>query len=147
MSLLEYFVGSPIAGVIGWALLQSLWEGAIISALLATALMAFRSPRARYAAACAAMLVMLATFALSIIYLVPKHAEGLRPLKPPTSLWSALPEANNSGSWNLDLSSIAPWLGPFWFAGLWLICAWRATNWLFVQRLRRRGLCCASDHW
>lgn len=79
MNILEHFVWSPMAGAIGWALLHSLWEGAIISALLATALMAFRSPRARYAAACVAMLAMLATFVLSIIYLVPKHPGSVRP--------------------------------------------------------------------
>lgn len=140
MSVLEHFVGSPMAGAIGWALLHSLWEGAIISALLATALMAFRSPRARYSAACAAMLAMLATFVLSIIYLVPKYPGSVRPFNVPTPSWSTLSDGDNSGYWNLNLSSIAPWLGPFWFAGVWLVCVWRAGNWLFVQRLRRRGL-------
>lgn len=147
MSVLEHFVGSPLAGAIGWALLHSLWEGAIIAALLATALMALRTPRARYAAACAAMLAMLATFLVSIIYLAPKHVESVRSLNVPAPLWSALSEADNSSPWKLNLFSIAPWLGPFWFAGLWFVCVWRAANWLFVQRLRRRGLCCASDHW
>jgi GWxTD domain-containing protein len=147
MSALEHFIGSPVAGAIGWALLHSLWEGAIISALLAAALLGVRSARVRYAAACAAMLAMLMAFGLSIILSMPSHAESARPLHVSAPLWNALSEGGNSGSWNLNLSSIAPWLGPFWFAGLWFVCLWRAANWIFVQRLRHRGLCCASTQW
>jgi GWxTD domain-containing protein len=147
MNALEHFVGSPMARAIGWALLHSLWEGCILSAFLATVLMIFRSPRIRYAAACAAMLGMLVAFGLSIIYFLPLHAQSVRPLNAPTPMWNVLPSGGNSSPWYLNLSSIAPWLGPFWFAGLWFICLWRAANWLFVQRLRRRGLCCAPDEW
>jgi GWxTD domain-containing protein len=147
MNLLEHFVGSPIGGAIGWALLHSLWEGTIISALLAAVLMAVRSPRIRHAAACAAMLAMLMAFGLSIIYTMPNHVGNVRPLKAPTLHLGMLAESNTSGSWDLKVSSIAPWLGPFWLAGLWLVCIWRAANWLFVQRLRRQGLCCASTFW
>ncbi len=53
MSLLETWVATPLAGAVGWTLLHSLWQGAIVSAALAAALMAMRSPRARYAVACA----------------------------------------------------------------------------------------------
>jgi GWxTD domain-containing protein len=136
-----------MAGAIGWALLHSLWQGAIIAVLLATALMALRSSRARYAAACVAMLAILAAFVSSIIYLEPTHVQGVRVLPAPTPFWRALPEGDNSGPWNFNLPLVAPWLGPFWFAGLWLVCAWRGANWLFVQRLRRHGLCCAPDQW
>lgn len=60
MNILHSFVASPLAGAIGWALLHSLWEGAVISGLLGAALVALRSPRARYLAACAALLAMVA---------------------------------------------------------------------------------------
>lgn len=45
MRFLENFVSTPIAGAIGWTLLHSLWEGAIVSAVLAGVLLAVRSPR------------------------------------------------------------------------------------------------------
>ena len=35
MRLLEAWVATPLAGAVGWALLHSLWEGAIVSAALA----------------------------------------------------------------------------------------------------------------
>jgi TonB family protein len=148
MRILEHFVGTPSAGTIGWALLHSLWEGAMIAALLAAALMVFRSPRARYAAACTAMLAMLAAFAFTLIHLIPEQGQNGRGLKLPIlPLWNAFSESDYATSWNLSLSSIAPWLGPIWLSGVWFICLWRAASWVFVQRLRRRGLCCASDYW
>ena len=59
MKILESFVASPFAGAIGWTLLHSLWEGARIAALLAAVLLATRSARLRYAAACVAMIAMV----------------------------------------------------------------------------------------
>ena len=59
MRLLEQFIETPLAGALGWTLLHSLWEGALLSALLAAILLPMRSPRFRYAAACLAMLLML----------------------------------------------------------------------------------------
>lgn len=50
MRFLENFVETPIAGAIGWTLLHTLWEGAIVSAVLVAVLLAVRSPRVRYAA-------------------------------------------------------------------------------------------------
>jgi len=75
MRLLETWVETPLASAAGWALLQSLWEGAIISAALAAALMVVRSPRARYAAACVAMLVMLGAFGITLMRAMPEGAE------------------------------------------------------------------------
>ena len=67
MSLLEALVATPLAGAVGWTLLHSLWQGAIISASLGAALMMMRSPRTRYAAACLAMLLMLGGFAVTLV--------------------------------------------------------------------------------
>ena len=78
MRFLENFVETPMAGAIGWTLLHSLWEGAIVSAVLAAVLLAVRSPCVRYAAACAAMLVMLAGFGLTLLWLLPDEASGAR---------------------------------------------------------------------
>ena len=78
MRLLETWVETPLAGAVGWTLLHSLWEGAIIAAALAAVLMAVRSPRARYAAACVAMLVMLVAFGLTLVRVMPEGAHGVR---------------------------------------------------------------------
>src|SRR5579863_2158934 len=52
---------------IGWTLLHSLWQGALVALLLAAALSRVRSARIRYAAACFAMLVILAGFAVTLV--------------------------------------------------------------------------------
>ena len=74
MKLLETWVGTPLAGAVGWTLLHSLWEGAILAVALAAVLMATRSPRVRYAAACVAMLVMLGAFGVTFIRMMPEGA-------------------------------------------------------------------------
>ncbi len=50
---------------IGWTLLHSLWQGAIVALVLAATLLPLRSPRVRYAAASLAMLVILAGFVVT----------------------------------------------------------------------------------
>jgi hypothetical protein len=83
MRLLETWVATPLAGAAGWTLLHSLWEGAIISAALAAALLAMRSPRARYGAACVAMLAMLGGFGLTLIRVMPEGAHNVRSVRAP----------------------------------------------------------------
>lgn len=46
--------------------------------MLVAVLLAVRSPRVRYAAACAATLVMLAGFGLTLLWLLPDEASGAR---------------------------------------------------------------------
>lgn len=82
MRLLEAWVETPLAGAVGWTLLHSLWEGAIVSAALAAALVALRSARARYPAACLAMLVMLAGFGVTLVRVMPE-AGGLQTVEEP----------------------------------------------------------------
>ncbi|MGC2671754.1 MAG: GWxTD domain-containing protein [Candidatus Acidiferrum sp.] len=146
MSLLENFVASPLAAAIGWTLLHSLWEGALLSALLAAVLVATRSPRIRYAVACAAMLLMLGAFSLTLILLLPQGAHGLQALQPPAIPgWNLLSAKNASSFWNLSLAAIAPWLAPRWLAGVLLLYLRSLESCLSVQRLRRRGVCSAQD--
>jgi bla regulator protein BlaR1 len=148
MTLLERFVGSPFAAAIGWSLLHSLWEGALVSALLAAVLVAVRSPRARYAAACAAMLLMLGGFSLTFMLLVPRTAHSLHSLKPlAIPPWNLLPANGAAVSWSPGLVAIAPWLAPLWISGVLLLYIRNLAGSLSVQRLRHRGVCCAQDRW
>jgi GWxTD domain-containing protein len=145
--MLEQFVSSSLAGTIGWTLLHSLWEGAAIASLLATVMIATRSPRARYAFACVAMVAMFASFHLTLLQLMPDRAQHAHTLRPAHPQWTSSPEVTSANSWNLKLSAIAPWLGPFWLGGFLLVCLWHAAGWLFAQRLRRRGIYAVSDIW
>ena len=121
MRFLEDFVETPTAGAIGWTLLHSLWEGAIVSAVLAAVLLAVRSPRVRCAAACAAMLVMLAGFGLSVLWQLPEQASGARNAQAPVLYLANLsPVSGAADRWAPRLAAIAPWLGPFWITGVCL---------------------------
>jgi len=148
MSLLETWVETPLAGAVGWTLLHSLWEGAIISAILAAALVVMRSPRARYAAACAAMLVMLGGFGLTLVCVMPEDVHGLRTVKTPAfPAWNVRTDMVAPSPSNQRLAAVVPWLAPFWIAGVWIFYLGHVAGWISVCRLRRRGVCCAPERW
>ena len=148
MTLLEAWVETPLAGAVGWTLLHSLWEGAIIAAVLAAALLAMRSPRARYAAACVAMLVMLVSFGLTLVRVMPQGARGVRTAKTAAFSTSNVQTGTDApGPSNPGIAAIVPWLTPFWIAGVCIFYLAYAAGWISVCRLRRRGVCGASEDW
>lgn len=148
MKILKQFVEAPLSHTLGWALLHSLWEGAVVAAMLAAVLLVFRSPRIRYVAGCAAMLALAGGFALTLGVLAPTHvqrslnvaASGFRP-------WNFLADQNNFVSWRPELGAIAPWLGPLWLIGVCFFCLLRLGGWISVRKLRSRGVCGVSEFW
>jgi GWxTD domain-containing protein len=148
MRFLEAWVATPLAQALGWTLLHSLWEGAIVSACLGAALWALRSARARYATACVAMLVMLGGISLTFIRMMPERVHGL-PGVETTALppWNVPPELDAAGASGSRLALVVPWLAPFWIAGVWILALGQVGGWIWVSRLRRRGVCCAPEHW
>jgi GWxTD domain-containing protein len=148
MRFLESWVTTPLAHALGWTLLHSLWEGAIISAVLGTALWATRSARARYAVACVAMLLMLGGISLTLVRVMPERVHGL-PGVATTALppWNVPPDLGAAGPSVSRLAVIVPWLAPFWIAGVWIFALGQVAGWIWVSRLRRRGVCCAPEQW
>ena len=148
MMILEAWVGTPLAGAVGWTLLHSLWEGAIISAALAATLVAMRSPRARYAAACVAMLAMLVGFGLTLARVMPEQARRAPAVStssiPASTVRAGIDALSPS---NPGLAAAVPWLALFWIAGVCIFYLAYTASWISVSRLRRRGVCCASEHW
>jgi GWxTD domain-containing protein len=145
-ALLEAWVATPLAGAAGWALLDSLWECAIVAAALVVALMVLRSPRARYGAAWAAMLATFIAFGVTLVRAMPADGQVLRVLTPHAFPWNVAAVGGSLPA-RSDLAAVAPWLAPFWAAGVTLFYLGQATGWISVYRLRRRGVCCASAHW
>ena len=84
--MLENWVHTPFASALGWTLVHSLWEGALVALLLGAALFVLRSSRARYIAGCVAMLALLVGFLLTFqlvragqgIHGVPVQSGALR---------------------------------------------------------------------
>jgi GWxTD domain-containing protein len=148
MTLLETWVESPVAEALGWTLLHFLWEGAIIAAALGAVLPAMRSPRARYAAACAALLAMLGAFGITLLRVMPESTYGPQSITSPLlPAWNVRPDGDAVDPWNAGLAAAVPWLAPLWVAGVWISYLWHVAGWIAVRRLRRRGVCCASERW
>jgi hypothetical protein len=136
MSLLETWVMTPLAGAIGWTLLHSLWQGAMISAALGAVLVATRSPRARYAAACMAMLLMLAGFGLTLVSVTPASVHGLRTVPTPAfPAWNLRTGIIDPGRSSVGLAAVAPWLAPFWMVGVSIAYLWHVAGWILVCRV------------
>jgi GWxTD domain-containing protein len=148
MNLLHIIVESPVAGALGWALLHLLWEGAAIAAALAAVMVATRSPRARYAAACAAMLALAASFGVTLVRMLEPGSSGLAGGGAAVfGWWNAPPGAGASSSLGPGLAALVPWLAPLWLAGVWIFALRYAAGWISASRLRRRGVCCVPESW
>ena len=140
----------PLVKALGWALAHFVWQAALIALLLAAALRVLRSARARYGAACGAMLAMLAAFAITLALSVPDQ----RTAAPPESARSAAadPGAGNGVTGSAPgllerVERILPWVVPFWMAGALLMGMYRMAGWLAAERMRRTGVCCAPPRW
>ncbi|MBS3933579.1 MAG: M56 family metallopeptidase [Truepera sp.] len=138
--------------VLGWVLIHSLWQGALIALLLAALLTALwrHSSQVRYAADCAALaLALLApavTFAVHVVAITPPldapslNATELARLYTPLAL-SPLPSGDP-----LNVSTASPeWpvtrtlqlLGGLWLAGATLLLLRLFVAWVALSRFLR----------
>jgi GWxTD domain-containing protein len=147
MRMLDAWIANPLAGAVGWTLLHSLWEGAIIAAALMAVLPAMRSSRSRYAVACAALLLTVAAFSITLLRLAPygERTQGARFAMPAPGWIAAATSASSSR--HPGLTGIVPWLTPFWAAGVLAVCMVNVAGFASTRRLRRSGVCGASEYW
>jgi len=146
MSVLEMWAQSAPAKALGATLLHSLWEGAAVALALAMALSVVRCSRVRYAAACLAMLVVLAGFGVTFYRLMPRHTSGativrILPLVSPSL------DGVPVGTRTWEVADLLPWLAPLWMAGVLLFQLRCLASWMAATRLRRIGVCGAPDAW
>jgi GWxTD domain-containing protein len=147
MSYLGHFVASPLARALGWTILHSLWQGAVLATFLAVALLAVRSPRNRYVAACAALLGMLCAFAFTLADLLPALVTSPHISRAPIPVWNSVGGAGDTSAWYSNLASAVPWFAPFWLLGVFLIYIRAFAGCVWAQHLRRRGVCSPSPRW
>lgn len=143
MTLLAAVSSSPLAAALGWSILHSLWQGALAAALLALSFN--HSARWRYAAACIALLAMLAAFAATCAMSLPETRTAVQARLLPPPLPRPLAVAPNLAPWTL--AAVAPWLAPFWMAGVLLFYLRQAAGLLAIRRLRSRGTVRPPDRW
>ncbi len=149
MTLIRILVDTPAAKALGWTVFHFLWEGVVVALALAAALGLARSSRVRYALACSALAVMLASFGLTFARLLAQQeiqaaAPSPRLLVPVTDRQPASGAIPSPGA---TASELLPWLAPFWLAGVLIFHARAMAGWLGVRRLRRRGVCRVPDGW
>ncbi|MEO5926838.1 MAG: GWxTD domain-containing protein [Bryobacteraceae bacterium] len=124
------------------ALLHFIWQGAAIACALAIAMNFVKSARARYGLACVALLAMPAAFAITFEIALPP-----RPLPMRVPVFFTIPPTLGSGTGQAS-SPPAPFDPiPLWMAGVALLYGYRFVGWFAAQRLRRRGVCAAPQHW
>ena len=154
--MLDSFAASLVVRAIGWALLQSLWQGALVGVLTALALVALRRSTAgwRYGVACVGLLAL----ALAPIVTAAVHADRLRtfPSQAVADEASASRQAGQqfagavrpaepgrpaatTGPWwsQARLEAWSAGLVLAWLAGVFALFARLLGGWTVAERLRR----------
>ena len=133
---------------IGWTLLHSLWQGALVAILLAAALTVVRSARTRYAAACLALVAILAAFVATLVHTLEAGtaARLAMELALPNGTLEALDRTRTSST-SFGIAAMLPYLAPIWIAGVILFHLYTLTSWIAARRLLRRGVCAPSAPW
>ena len=133
---------------IGWALFHFLWEGAAIALVLATFLLVCRSARGRYAAACVALLAMLAAFAITLGLKVPKlDATTVATVHVPAAMLAARPAQTPDLPANPRAPLMYRWAVRGWLLGVALLLLHRLAGFAATHRLRRTGVQLATEAW
>ncbi len=174
MNAIEHVFQQPAAQAIGWALLQFVWQGALIGLLSAVALFALRRSAAdvRYVVATiglSLMLTMPAVTALQAwrsmiaIAVVPAEAVPGSLASTRSGQGTALQSMAASGAafvapaaaGVLPVADRAPstrvtWARAMlilWLSGVAVLTLRLLTGWIWVQRLRSRGTSPAPVGW
>lgn len=133
---------------LAWALVHSLWQGSLAAVLLFGVLWVLPSARARYAAACLALVAVTLAFAVTLFREMPGEF-GLTASGP-----IALPPRPDPGAGDLPVfrydsrfGEMLHWLVPFWVAGVFFFHVRNLASVVGASRLRRRGVCPAGAVW
>jgi beta-lactamase regulating signal transducer with metallopeptidase domain len=141
---------SWVQGALAMTLVRSLWEGAAVALALAVVLCFARSSAGRYAASCIAMLALLGGLVITFNRLVPAPPTGIRetaigPTPYSARVFSDVPSTvSTRESGPVDY---ATWVVRVWIAGVFVFYLRGVMSWMAARRLRRSGVCCATDAW
>lgn len=140
MAILPTLMNHPLTQALGQALLDFLWQGALVGLLL----LAFQtlarggSAAVRHAAACLAMLSMPVIFAATVLANLPSAGGATAMAQEPalpTAMRMVLP-AHASLAPVIGLSGYAVCL---WLAGVLALSMYTLAGWLRVRRLHRQS--------
>jgi beta-lactamase regulating signal transducer with metallopeptidase domain len=160
MTTLPFLSHAPWAEALGWTLLHSLWQGALIAALLAlvASLLGPGAARARYLCGVLGMamtLLMAATTFVQVYSPEPATppAKALAPLVDVHQVQVAAqtPLVKEAASW-LDqarqrIQPLTPWIATLWLLGFGLLCLRWLSSYSYTQSLRYREAETMSYAW
>jgi uncharacterized protein (TIGR03435 family) len=156
---------NPWIDVAGLTLLHFLWQGAGIAAIASVVLYLLRdrSPRARYAVACAALAAMLAAPAFTAAVLSPTVDRGVSPAPvaavevqpdpsaiPDAAFAIAALNARPASSVDLaplDASAWLPLVVTLWMLGVLVLLLRLLGGWWCINRLHRVSHAAAPSVW
>jgi beta-lactamase regulating signal transducer with metallopeptidase domain len=136
---------------LAWSLLHFLWQGALIAAVAAGLMFAFRRPATRYLLGLGALSLMFASFGVTFMVLNSPAAVDTAPAVAPAAALAMTPDV---GSDPAAIARAAPttespreilWLAQGWLAGVFLLAVRLAFGLLVIEYLRRRNLVALPD--
>lgn len=161
MNAMELFT-APLAQAIGWALLHLLWQATVVAGILAAALALLRrhSANARYAASCAALMLVFALFAGTAwrayeppaAPVAPDATAATEEMVPVTQLPILIAAAATETWRDRALSLLAtaqqslPAVVAIWLAGVIVLSSRLLVSWARARRLAH-GAVEASAQW
>lgn len=139
----------PAVLALAWTLLHFLWQGALLGfvAWVGLALLARRSPQARYAWACGVLGLM--ALAPLLTFLALRKGLGAPAGPAPAELLAALP-ALQASAWERIQATLQPWLPALslgWMAGVGLFALRLAGGLVMIQRLKEAGTSPVPSQW
>jgi beta-lactamase regulating signal transducer with metallopeptidase domain/uncharacterized protein involved in exopolysaccharide biosynthesis len=165
MNMHLWIIHHPLTHQIGWALLHSLWEGALIGAGFVVARFALRrrSANARYLAGCVSLTLLLAAPVLTAVLGAGHSAASATgtvassgasavaaPVFEPAGFGNAYaaPSAATFGDWGLGwLGQVAPLLTVVWLIGVGFFSARLTRSCWQVRGMRIRDNELADAAW
>lgn len=134
---------------VGWALLHSLWQGAVLALAVATALVLLRdrSAAVRYAAAYSGLVLLLALPACTAFLTLSTAPATPAAISAPAATDEANVGAGDEAvaagrnAWGTSLARgldhLLPWLVAAWFLGIAVLSLPLTGGWWWIRRLRR----------
>lgn len=137
----------PLAVALGWALVHSLWQGALLGGLAWGILRALkgRRPQIRYLAGCLGLLLMLAAPMATFVLLAWERAVPVLHAGMGADITLVVDPAAPGGA--EALRPWLPWVLQGWVAGVLMMALRLAGGWVWIQRLRWRSAEDPGEVW
>ena len=149
MTFLEILVHGRFGQALGWTIVHSLWEGAVIALTLAAVLCFLRASRWRYSAASVAVLALLVAAGITFVRMIPQsNAVVIMPDHPAFTRENGGPgDPTLPPSLGARMKYLPPWMAPFWMAGVLLFYVRQSIGWRRVRRYQQVGVCAPPRFW